>query len=190
MGWTDAEARARVARLEERLSELERRGDGDALEAVSGVVEVYGEALRRVVALVGAERLAGDELVGQLLLIHDLGPRPLAERVSGALDAVRPYLAQHGGGVELVAIAGDSVRLRLEGHCHGCPSSTATLKLAVEDAIRTAAPEISHIEAEGAVEPPPAGVPLPMAAAGVALPMVEVTAGPPDLVCPLPEAPA
>jgi Fe-S cluster biogenesis protein NfuA len=199
MGWTDAEARARVARLEERLSELERRGDEDALAAVSGVVEVYGEALRRIAGSVGAQRLAADELVGQLLLIHDLGPRPLAERVTEALDGVRPYLAQHGGGVELVAVEGDSVRLRLQGHCHGCPSSTATLKLAVEDAIREAAPEIAHIDAEGAVEPPPTGVPLPMAgagaalpttAAGVALPMagalpvVEVT--PPDLVCPIP----
>lgn len=174
MAWTDAEARARVARLDERLSALERRGDGDALEAVSGVVEVYGEALRRIAASVGAARLVDDELVGQLLLIHDLAPRAVEERVAEALDGVRPYLAQHGGGVELVAVAGDTVQLRLEGHCHGCPSSTATLKLAVEDAIRAAAPEIAHIEADGAVEP-----------VGMALPMAS-----PDLVCPLPEATA
>jgi Fe-S cluster biogenesis protein NfuA len=172
MGWTDAEARARVARLEERLSELERRGDEDALGAVSGVVEVYGEALRRIATTVGAQRLAADELVGQLLLIHDLAPRALEERVTGALDEVRPYLAQHGGGVELVGIEGDTVRLRLEGHCHGCPSSTATLKLAVEEAIRAAAPEIAHIDADGAVAP-----------VGIALPMAS-----PDLVCPIPEA--
>jgi Fe-S cluster biogenesis protein NfuA len=172
VSWTDAEARARVARLDERLSALERRGDREALDAVAGVVEVYGEALRRIAGAVGAERLAADELVGQLLLIHDLAPRSVEARVAGALDEVRPYLAQHGGGVELVAVAGDTVRLRLEGHCHGCPSSTATLKLAVEDAIRAAAPEIVHVDADGAVEPP-----------GVALPMA-----PPDLVCPLPEA--
>jgi len=60
------------------------------------------------------------------------------------------------------------VRLRLEGHCSGCPSSTATLKLAVEDAIRDAAPEVLHVVADGAVEEP-----LPNA-----LPMVGDTARP------------
>jgi nitrite reductase/ring-hydroxylating ferredoxin subunit len=64
-----------------------------------------------------------------------------------------------------------TVRLRLEGHCNGCPSSTATLKLAVEDAIRNAAPEVERIEADGAVDQPAPGAP-PMAA-GPALPMVD-----------------
>jgi Fe-S cluster biogenesis protein NfuA len=44
-------------------------------------------------------------------------------------------------------------RLRLHGSCNGCPSSTATLKLAIEDAIQRAAPDVEGIEAEGAVEP-------------------------------------
>jgi len=48
------------------------------------------------------------------------------------------------------------VRLRLEGSCSGCPSSTVTLKLAIEDAIRKAAPEVREIEAEGAEPSQPA----------------------------------
>jgi Fe-S cluster biogenesis protein NfuA len=159
--WTDEEARERVAALESRL----QAADPAALEAVSGVVDVYGEALGRIVDALDAEAvaaLAADELVGQLLLIHDLSPRPVHDRVTAALDDVRPYLASHGGDVELVAVEGDTVRLRLEGQCNGCPSSTATLQLAVEDAIRAAAPEIERIVADGAVPEPVPGVPLPM----------------------------
>jgi Fe-S cluster biogenesis protein NfuA len=171
VAWTDVEARERVARLDGLLGAL----DPGATDAVAALVEVYGEALGRVVAALPAERvrtLAGDELVGHLLLLHDLGPEPVEERVAAALDEVRPYLASHGGGVELVGVEGATVRLCLEGHCNGCPSSTATLRSAVEDAIRAAAPEIEHVEADGAVEPElltisfPGGCPLPMADAG------------------------
>jgi Fe-S cluster biogenesis protein NfuA len=175
--WTDQQARERVARLEELLEAL----DPGALEAVSGLVELYGEALRRVVAGLPAgtmAELAADELVGHLLMVHDLSPRSVGERVSEALDGVRPYLAQHGGGVELVGIEDATVRLSLEGHCHGCPSSTATLRSAVEDAIRAAAPEVERIEADGVVEPAPAGPSLPIAfPGGCPLPMADAAVG-------------
>jgi Fe-S cluster biogenesis protein NfuA/nitrite reductase/ring-hydroxylating ferredoxin subunit len=67
-----------------------------------------------------------------------------------ALDEVRPYLESHGGDVELLGIEQDSVRLRLQGSCSGCPSSTMTLKLAIENAIHKAAPEIAEVVAEDA----------------------------------------
>ena len=155
MDWTDEQARERVAALEQRLEQL----DPAALDAVAGLVEIYGEALGRIVAALpphAVAELAADELVAQLLLIHDLSPEPLQARVVAALDEVRPYLASHGGGVELVAIEDATVRLRLEGHCDGCPSSSATLELAVHDAIRAAAPEIERIEADGAAADRPA----------------------------------
>jgi Fe-S cluster biogenesis protein NfuA len=175
MAWSDAQAREHVARLDGLLEAL----DPGALEAVSGLVELYGEGLRRVVTALApdaVEGLAGDELVGHLLMIHDLSPRSLHERVTAALDEVRPYLAQHGGGVELVGVEDATVRLSLEGHCHGCPSSTATLRSAVEEAIRAAAPEVERIEADGAVEP--AGAVLPVAfAGGCPLPMADGAVG-------------
>jgi Fe-S cluster biogenesis protein NfuA len=49
-------------------------------------------------------------------------------------------------------------RLRLQGTCNGCPSSTATLKLAIEEAIYRVAPDIDEIEAEGAVNASPPGL--------------------------------
>lgn len=91
-------------------------------------------------------RLAADDLVASLLLVHGLHPRDVHRRVSDALDSVRPYLGSHGGDVHLLEVAGDTVRLRFAGSCKSCPSSAVTLELAVEDAIRTAAPEISSIE--------------------------------------------
>ena len=78
---------------------------------------------------------------------------PVRERVVGALDEVRPYLASHGGGVELLDVADGVVHLRLEGSCNGCPSSAATLRSAVEEAIARAAPDVDRIETEGVAAP-------------------------------------
>ena len=154
---------ADVARVEGLLDEVEHLADPaareSALELVQSLVELYGEALARVLERLDDEAvaaLAEDELVGHLMLLHDLHPEPLEARVRGALDEVRPYLASHGGDVELLGLDDGVARLRLEGTCNGCPSSTATLKLAIEEAIFKAAPEIETIDAEGAVEREPA----------------------------------
>jgi Fe-S cluster biogenesis protein NfuA/nitrite reductase/ring-hydroxylating ferredoxin subunit len=158
----DREARERVARIEALLGEVEALGDpaarDTATELVGALVELYGEGLARVVAHLdgSAAALADDELVSHLLLLHGLHPVPLEARVRGALDEVAPYLGSHGGGVELLGVDDGVARLRLEGSCSGCPSSTMTLKLAIEDAIHKAAPDIERIEAEGAVAPAPA----------------------------------
>jgi Fe-S cluster biogenesis protein NfuA len=148
----DREARILVGRAESLLSGL----DGPPLDAVHALVALYGEGLGRIVARLDASlvrELARDELVGHLMLLHDLHPVDVEQRVREALDGVAPYLASHGGGVELRGIEEGVVRLALRGHCDGCPSSAATLKLAVENAIRMAAPELEAIEAEGMVEP-------------------------------------
>jgi Fe-S cluster biogenesis protein NfuA len=147
----DREARILVGRTESLLGEL----DGGALDAVQALVALYGEGLARIVARLDAQlvrQLAGDELVGHLMLVHDLHPVGVEQRVREALDGVAPHLASHGGGVELLGIEDGVVQLALRGHCDGCPSSTATLKLAVENAIRMAAPEVERVDAEGTVQ--------------------------------------
>ena len=48
--------------------------------------------------------LADDPLVAMLLLIHDLHPVPLEDRVHRALEQVRPYMESHGGNVELLSL--------------------------------------------------------------------------------------
>jgi Fe-S cluster biogenesis protein NfuA/nitrite reductase/ring-hydroxylating ferredoxin subunit len=173
----DAEVRERVAEVDALLGDLETLPDPvarqTALEVVQALLDLYGEGLARIVDQVAerdgdgslARALAEDELVSHLLVLHDLHPVPVEARVLHALDEVRPYLDSHGGDVELLAVEDGVARLRLEGSCNGCPSSAATLKLAIEDAIRRAAPELEGVEADGAVEPapPPGLVALPMA---------------------------
>ena len=116
-------------------------------ELVQALLDMYGEGLSRIVA--ACDVPVDDELVAHLLLLHGLHPVPVRERVLGALDEVRPYLATHGGGVELLDVSDGVVRLRLEGSCNGCPSSALTLQSAVDEAIMRAAPDVERIEAEG-----------------------------------------
>jgi Fe-S cluster biogenesis protein NfuA len=145
----DAEVREHVARVEELLAGIE--GSPGAVEAVAAVVELYGEGLRRIVAAGGVD--AEDELVAHLLLLHDLHPEDVESRVARALEEVRPYLGSHGGNVELLGVADGVARVRLTGTCDGCPSSTATLRYAIEEAVARAAPELTGVEADGVAEP-------------------------------------
>jgi Fe-S cluster biogenesis protein NfuA/nitrite reductase/ring-hydroxylating ferredoxin subunit len=149
--------------VEALLGEVESLPDpaarDKALEVVQALVELYGEGLGRIAAGLGAvgglpTAVVEDELVTHLLLLHDLHPVPVHERVLSALAEVRPYLESHGGDVELAGVEDGVVRLRLQGSCSGCPSSTMTLKLAIEEAIHKAAPDVESIEAEGVAEPP------------------------------------
>jgi Fe-S cluster biogenesis protein NfuA len=174
------EPAAQVEALLERIDTLEEPARTTATELVQALVELYGEGLAHVVDHVAAhddgtlaQAFAGDELLAHLLLLHGLHPVPLEQRVRAALDEVRPYLAAHNGGVELLGVEDGVVRLALQGSCNGCPSSTATLKLAIEDAIGKAAPDVERIQAEGAA---PAPSPL----------LAIQQSGP--LVCPLPMA--
>lgn len=131
-----------------------------AQQLVREVVGLYGAGLERIVRMAGdpgpegglVERLATDDLVASLLLVHGLHPHDVHRRVSDALDRVRPYLGSHGGDVDLLeVVAGErpdefTARLAFKGSCKSCPSSAVTLELAVQDAVRAAAPEISSIE--------------------------------------------
>ena len=128
-----------------------------AQQLVREVVGLYGAGLERIMRCILeaeypdlAERLATDDLVASLLLVHGLHPHDVHRRVSDALDRVRPYLGSHGGDVDLLEITdgpeGAVVLLAFKGSCKSCPSSAVTLELAVEDAVRAAAPEISEIE--------------------------------------------
>ena len=95
-------------------------------------------------------QLTADELLASLLVANGLHPDDVNVRISSALDSVRPFLAGHGGDVELLDIdeAVGAVHLRLIGSCDGCPSSAVTLQHAVERAILEAAPEIVTIDVE------------------------------------------
>jgi Fe-S cluster biogenesis protein NfuA len=155
--------------LETRLPKIEGlvakiRGSGDsetshaALELLQTVMEFHARGIDRMMEIASAHGDEGwtiiddfgrDPLVSNLLLLHGLHPLDTDTRVRDGLDKVRPYLHSHGGDVQLIEAAGNSVRLRLVGSCNGCPSSSVTLKTLVEKSILEAAPEVTSIEYEG-----------------------------------------
>jgi Fe-S cluster biogenesis protein NfuA/nitrite reductase/ring-hydroxylating ferredoxin subunit len=157
----------RVARMETLLGEIETLADPNArskaAEMAQVLLELYGVGLARMMEVVAQgdeggrtfKVFAEDELISHLLLLHGLHPLDVETRVVQALEEVRPYLQSHGGNVELLGIEGGVARVRLQGSCDGCPSSTVTLKLAIEEAVLKAAPDLEGIEAEGVTEPPP-----------------------------------
>jgi Fe-S cluster biogenesis protein NfuA/nitrite reductase/ring-hydroxylating ferredoxin subunit len=164
----ERDPRELVADVERLLEEIEALPDATgrqmATEVVQALLELYGAGLERIVEQIAArdggalaQALAEDELVAHLLLLHGLHPVPVQSRVLDALGEVRPYLESHGGNVELLDVDGSAVHLRLRGSCSGCPSSAMTLKLAIENAIHKAAPEIEEVIA---VDDAPAASPL------------------------------
>jgi Fe-S cluster biogenesis protein NfuA len=152
--------RATGDRIEQLLTELRGTADprtyGIAEELLRLVSDLYGAGLTRVVEVTQehapelTEAFAADDLIASLLLVLGLHPQPLDRRVEEALTSVRPFLAQHGGDVELLDLDAEAgaVLLRLLGSCDGCPSSAVTLQMAVERAITEAAPEIFRIEVD------------------------------------------
>ncbi|HTT00217.1 MAG TPA: NifU family protein [Streptosporangiaceae bacterium] len=158
-------------RVEELLAALRSGTAKDpgpaAEELVRLLVGLYGDGLSHIVAALAEQgapglemldRLTEDPLVESLLLLHDLHPLDVDARVQRALDRVRPYLGSHAGGVEYLGVRDGVARLRLEGSCHGCPSSTVTVQLAITGAVQDAAPEVTDVVVEGMTAPP--GPPL------------------------------
>lgn len=152
-------------KIEELIGTIESLPDpearANAVALVQALMDFHGEALDRLMEIVASQgeagysifdKFSGDELVSNLLLLYGLHPLPLEMRVLNALEKVKPYLASHGGDVELLGISEGVVQLRLQGTCKGCPSSAETLKLAIEAAIYEAAPDVVSIQAEGALE--------------------------------------
>jgi Fe-S cluster biogenesis protein NfuA len=69
------------------------------------------------------------------------------KRVQQSLDKIRPQLQADGGDVEFVAFENDTVKVRLQGHCAGCPMSEMTLKQGIETFLKKEVPEVKKVEA-------------------------------------------
>src|SRR5271166_2988570 len=156
--------------IEELLGGLAGHGQGAAAEElVRLLVGLYGDGLAHIVGALQEEggagaaildRLTGDPLVESLLLLHGLHPLDVDARIQRALDRVRPYLGSHAGGVRYLGVFDGVAKLQLEGSCHGCPSSTVTVQLAITGAVQDAAPEVSEVVVEGMTVPPAAPAPV------------------------------
>ncbi len=141
----------RLARLDGTLGELETipgATASKALDAVTLLTEVYGEAFARLLDRMPGDTvgpLADDELLGHLMVLHELHSEPLEKRVERALERVRPLL--HGGRAQLGGVEGTVARVVLAGGgCGGVGPAVETVK----DAVLAIAPELTEVQ----VSPP------------------------------------
>ncbi|MFI6924840.1 hypothetical protein ACIBIZ_33190 [Nonomuraea spiralis] len=121
---------ARIGRIESLLE----RAEPPAVELAQALLDLYGEGLTRIMAAADddlAARLADDDVVAHLLLLHDLHPIDVRTRVEDAL---------RGTGAEVVSVDGDLVRVRLDDDGGRCSADAA------RRAVRDAAPEVERIE--------------------------------------------
>ncbi|MFJ7903690.1 NifU family protein [Streptomyces sp. NPDC096198] len=140
----------RLSRLDGLLEQVQGAPGpmtGAAIEAVQALTEVYGEALARV--LDGAEgplleRMAGDELIGHLLVLHGIHPEPPERRAARAVEALRPAVRERGGDIELDGVESGVARVRVTAK--GCGTSSAALEDAVREAVLALAPELTGVE--------------------------------------------
>jgi Fe-S cluster biogenesis protein NfuA/nitrite reductase/ring-hydroxylating ferredoxin subunit len=161
----DGDINAYGERLQKLLAQVEALPYPGAKELIQDCMEsvlgFYGAALKRILQVVSEDGSEGrkvfrnlirDDVVKGILLIHDLHPLNLEARLLEALDKVRPYLKSHGGNVELISLENNVARLRLQGTCQSCASSSVTLELAIRHAIEQACPDLVHFEVEGVAQ--------------------------------------
>lgn len=145
----DTAVREQLARLDELLGQVEAipgPAGEVALDAVSALAEVYGEALARATAYASTTPAAlaaitDDELLSHLLVLHGIHPDPVDRRVAHALDDLRPALQERGGDVELAGIDEGVATVRLS--VKGC--SSTGVEDAVREAVLAVAPELSDV---------------------------------------------
>ncbi len=170
----------------ERLEALPDDSTRDAVfELLEAVDTLHREALGRLVEIIQAGdagsvlRLAADPIVASLLELYDLLPSDRLAEVATALTEVTPYIASHGGTLEVIGVEGGSVTVRLTGSCEDCPGSAVTLRRVVEQSLRDALPWFGELLVD---EPIKAVEPTLLAASG----QVEAT---PDDEAPLARRP-
>jgi Fe-S cluster biogenesis protein NfuA len=73
--------------------------------------------------------------------------KTMEEKIIAALDNIRPFLQRDGGDVEFVELTADNiVKVKLQGHCAGCPHAQMTIKQGIERLLKEQYPEITAVE--------------------------------------------
>ena len=97
-----------------------------------------------------------EHLTAGLPIVEESADSPLPEtdddevvtQIKDLLDTrVRPAVAMDGGDIIFHGFEDGVVYLQMQGACQGCPSSTATLKMGVENLLRHYVPEVARVEA-------------------------------------------
>lgn len=76
------------------------------------------------------------------------GEKTFEARVAEVIESIRPMLQNDGGDIEMVSIEEDNtVKVRLQGACKGCPGAAMTLKMGVERLLKERIPEVKEVVA-------------------------------------------
>ncbi len=77
---------------------------------------------------------------------HEGADAAIVEQIKELLDTrVRPAVAQDGGDITFHGFERGVVYLHMQGACAGCPSSTLTLKMGIENLLRHYIPEVTEV---------------------------------------------
>lgn len=77
---------------------------------------------------------------------HDGPDAEIVNQIKELLDTrVRPAVAQDGGDITFHGFDRGIVYLHMKGSCAGCPSSTMTLKMGIENLLRHYIPEVTEV---------------------------------------------
>ncbi len=156
-GQLPAEVAAALERLDDLVSAFEGHPDDAVqvglLEVLRAVDVIHRGALDRLRALLDANGLRQEALadphVALLFGLYDAqdddadDPRVRAE---AAVAELQPYVASHGGRLEVVAAEDGVVNIRLLGACESCSGSAAALNDLVEQILRANLPEFTRME--------------------------------------------
>lgn len=163
---SDDDVGAQLHRLDELLAGLEETPGpaGElAMDAVSALARIYGEALARALSCVtGTPHLEDaflrDELLRHLLVLHDIHPEPVQVRVGRVVAEMAGSAREHGGEIALAGVHDGVATVRLS--VSGCGSSAAGIADAVKEAVLAVAPELSDVAVVSARRRDTAFIPL------------------------------
>ncbi len=94
----------------------------------------------------GQPVLAGEGAGAAGHAAHDGPDSDIVNQIKELLDTrVRPAVAQDGGDITFHGFDRGVVYLHMQGACAGCPSSTLTLKMGIENLLRHYIPEVLEV---------------------------------------------
>ena len=90
---------------------------------------------------------ADDDEDLQETIVFDPQDEEIVHRIIDLIDSnIRPSVARDGGDIQLRAFAEGVVYLEMQGACAGCPSSTATLKIGIENLLKHYIPQVKEVQ--------------------------------------------
>ena len=134
--------------LAERIFELEDVTGlfvaGDMITATKRSDAEWPELARAIGGKIREHVRSGEPAVSETQ--RAVGASTDVERkIVSVLDEIRPYVAQDGGDIVFAGYENGIVSVYMQGACSGCPSSTATLRMGIEQRLQQVVPEVRQV---------------------------------------------